>query len=124
MDGKEANPEEERRLRGATSWQWKLPPAAEPITGPLRGYLGGREKLFRKAERLVDAWSEVLPPVLANICRLKEYKSGTLIVEVTPGPYLQQMHMIQSDLLKELQRRCPRSGLRKITIVPLGTSQE
>lgn len=124
MDRNQANSEEERRLRGATSWQWKFPPAAERITGPLQGYLENRERSFRKSETLVDAWREVLPPVLVNICRLKEYKSGTLFVEVMPGPYLQQMHMMQQDLLRELQRRCPRSGLRKITFVPLCTNQE
>lgn len=124
MNRKQANLEEEHLLQGATSWQGRLPEAAQSLSRSLQGYMENRKVFFRKACELVDAWQAVLPPPLTNICRLKEYKTGTLYVEVTPGPYLQQMHMIQHELLKELQRRCPRSGLRKITIVPLKADQE
>lgn len=124
MYRKQANLEEEHRLFGATSWQQRLPEAAEPIAGSLHRYLDARKIAFQKTERLMDAWQEVLPPILANICRLKEYKFGTLFVEAPPGPYLQQMHMMKQDLLKELRRRAPRSGLKQIIFVPLCTNEE
>lgn len=109
---------EEQKLRGAVSWQKKpLPP--QEIAGLAQGYLDRKKNSFRRASGIMDAWQQILPPTLRQRCRPIEYNAGTLTIEVLAGPYMHQMKIMQKELIQELRRICPKSGLRKIRLIPM-----
>ena len=105
--------EDQRRLSGATAWQRKPAPTAEPIAYAIESFLSKREPQFKKAEKVTQAWELLVPMEIRRQCRLAGFSSGILTVEVTTGP-----------LLREMKKQCPRSGIRQIRILPGCVIQE
>lgn len=114
---------DQRLLRGATGWQWK-PAFPEPIGFSIDTFLSRRERQFRKAEKIADVWAVLLPVEMQPHCRPVGFSGGVLTVEVRPGPYLHRMQMLRGDLLREIRKQCPRSGIRQIRVLPGPVNQE
>ena len=108
----------ERRLRGATGWQWNPVKTPEPLTGSVERFLSQKSRHFERSERILIAWENTLPDALKRVCCLESYNGGTLTISVQTGPYLHQIQMMQKELLEELKRQCPKIGLQRIKILP------
>lgn len=63
-----------------------------------------------------EAWSRLLPAELSQHCRIADISSGQLKVLVDSPPYMYELQLCSSDILRELQRQCPRARLRKIRL--------
>jgi predicted nucleic acid-binding Zn ribbon protein len=109
---------EDRLLRGAVGWQKKPRATTIGLGGQVQAYLRQRAKEFTKNASLLDVWTEVLPPALADHCRPESLASGTLRVEVDPGPWMHELRLMTRELLDYFQEHCPRNRVRKILLVP------
>lgn len=76
-------------------------------------------RILPQAERftsVVEAWNQLLPADLAGHCRLAQVAAGQLKVIVDSAPYMYELQLCRAELLRGLQRQCPRARLRKIDL--------
>jgi predicted nucleic acid-binding Zn ribbon protein len=66
---------------------------------------------------VTDLWSELLPAELYQHCRLAGISGGQLKVLVDSPSYMHELRLCSSQLLKELQQRCPKARIRRIKLV-------
>ena len=81
-------------------------------------YLNNKRAGLKKNTLVVDSWQEILPGELQNHCTLAGISRGTLLLEVDPGPYMHEMKIMNTELLNEIQDRCPGAGIKKINLRP------
>jgi predicted nucleic acid-binding Zn ribbon protein len=67
-----------------------------------------------KLGQVAELWDELLPAELRRHCRLDDVSGGQLKVLADSSSYLYELQLCSLELLKELQRRCPRAGIKKI----------
>ncbi len=70
-----------------------------------------------RLDPLAQAWDEIVPPGLAEHCRVKGLVSGQLRIGVDSPVYMYELQLCSQDLLQALQQRCPRSNLRRIKLM-------
>lgn len=110
---------EDKLLKSSTQWQ-KKPRASEVRLGnEAASFLKRHHRQFAKNAALTDAWEEVLPAGLKPYCRLDSFQGGVLTVQAATGPYMHQLQLMQSELIAELARRCPRVPITKLHIHPM-----
>jgi predicted nucleic acid-binding Zn ribbon protein len=73
-----------------------------------------RQADFRSAE---EFWSSTLPVELLQHCRIAGISGGKLTVEVDSPSYMYEMQLASYELLKGMQRQCPRVPVEKIKLV-------
>jgi len=112
------NKDEEKFLQSAVKWQYKAPKTSERLGSRVDGFLKGSGICFEKNAVVVDALSELLPEGFAEHSSIFEISSGTLKLQVDPGPYMHELRLMSGELLKHLQQQCPKSGIKKITLFP------
>ena len=64
-----------------------------------------------------ELWSQLLPDELHQHCKITDVSAGQLKVLVDLPPYMHELRLCSSELLKELQRQCPRAQIKKIKLV-------
>lgn len=70
-----------------------------------------------KFEAVAEAWRQVVPGGLCQHCEITGISGGQLKVRVDLPSYMYELQLCSSELLKELQGRCPRVRLTKIKFV-------
>jgi Dna[CI] antecedent, DciA len=113
-----SNKDEEKVLQGAVKWQYKAPKTSERLGNRIEGFLKGSGSRLEKNAAVVDALNELLPEGIAEHSSVFEISSGTLKLQVDPGPYMHELRLMSGELLKHLQQQCPKSGIKKITLFP------
>ena len=71
---------------------------------------------------VAELWSQLLPAGLRQHCKIADISTGQLKVLVDLPPYMHELRLCSSELLKELQQQCPRAQIRKIKLVLGGPS--
>ena len=66
---------------------------------------------------VVEIWHRLLPAELCGHCEIIDISGGQLKVQVDSPSYMYELQLCSSELLKELQRQCPRVRLTKIKFV-------
>ena len=66
---------------------------------------------------LQQAWAEILPPELAEHCRIDEFSTGRLTVVVDGPGYMHEMRLCKKDLCAEVSRTVPGLSVRDIKLV-------
>jgi len=66
---------------------------------------------------IAEAWDRLLPAELCGHCEIIDISGGQLTVQVYSPSYKYELQLCSSELLKELQRQCPRVRLAKIKVV-------
>ena len=83
------------------------------LSGLMEERISPRQARF---ELVSGLWSELLPAELGRHCRLADISGGQLKVLVDSPSYAHELRLCSSELLSELQRRCPRGRIKKIKI--------
>lgn len=111
--------DEEERLLNATKWRrsWKSYSAAS--LGRVAQRLMDERISPRQAQfsKIAEIWSRLLPEELCGHCEIIDISGGQLKVQVDSPSYMYELQLCSSELLKELQRQCPRVRLAKIKFV-------
>lgn len=110
--------DQDKQLKGASAWQYKPRNTESNLGDEVSNYLKRRNREFGKNTQLVDLWQYIVPPTLQRFCRLDKRVGSTLYVKAQPGPYMHQLQMITEQLLEQIHRQIPRSGIQKIKITP------
>ena len=63
---------------------------------------------------VADVMSDLLPTELQQHCRVDEICGGPVKMVADSACYLHELRLCSSELLKELQQRCPRTRIRSI----------
>ena len=73
-----------------------------------------RQNIYDSVGRL---WRQLLPPELLQHCSIDDISGGLLRVRVDSPIYAHELQLCSSELLKELQRRCPQARIQKIKTI-------
>ncbi len=106
-----------QQKRGAASQVRHSPNATCAVKlGDAVGDLLARQILphAAKANSVVEVWMRLLPPSLAAHCRLAQVAAGRVKVIVDSAPYMYELQLCRSDLLRELRRQCPHARIREL----------
>ena len=68
-------------------------------------------------DAVTEAWRQVLPAELCQHCEVTDISGGQLKVQVDSPSYKYELQLCSPELLKELQRQCPKARLTKIKFV-------
>ena len=71
----------------------------------------------RRLGSLDEVWGQLLPDELAQHCEIAGVSRGQLKVSVDSPAYMYELRLCSSELLSEVQQRCPRAGIKKIKFV-------
>jgi predicted nucleic acid-binding Zn ribbon protein len=107
---------EEKLLRSCGQWRKKPVDRTESVGGVVRSYLSRQHRQLGKNTSVVDVWQEVLPGGFYEHCKLVGISGGVLRLEVDSGTYMHELRLMSKDLLEHLQERCPRAGIKKISL--------
>ena len=66
---------------------------------------------------VVELWRRILPVELRRHCEITDISGGQLTVRVDSPSYKYELHLCRSEILKELQRQCPKVRLTKIRLI-------
>lgn len=110
--------DQDKQLKGASSWQYKPRQTTSCLGDELEVYLGRHARTLKKNADLVDLWESIIPPGLRAFCRLHQRSGNTLYIEAQPGPYMHQLQIMSGELLEQIRRHAPGCGIQKIKIVP------
>ena len=67
-----------------------------------------------KFEAITELWQQLLPPNLCQHCKIVGISGGELEVLVESPSYANELRWCSSELLEQLQQRCPRARIKKI----------
>jgi predicted nucleic acid-binding Zn ribbon protein len=73
-----------------------------------------RQARFRN---VAEVWNELLPAELGEHCRISGISKGQLEVLADSPSYMYELQLCSSELLEELQQRCPRFRITKIKFI-------
>ena len=78
-----------------------------------------------KLASVAEAWARLLPVGLGQHCHLEEISGGQLKVLVDSPPYMHELRLCSTDLLREIQKQCPQARIKKIKFMvgPLGSGR-
>lgn len=72
--------------------------------------------VYERCNSVGEAWDQVLPPALRAHCRVAGVRGGCLRIVVDAASYMYELQLCKAELLKELQRLCPGTGLHRVQI--------
>ena len=110
---------DDKRLRGAASWQFKPKKTGSRLGDEITSYLKQHHRTFEKNASFIDVWPQVVPESLQNYCRLDKRVGNTLYVQVMPGVYMHQMQVMAGEVLEKIKQLSPRCGIQKIRLIPM-----
>jgi predicted nucleic acid-binding Zn ribbon protein len=111
--------DEEERLLNAVKWQKKPPPYHAASLGQVARQLMDERisPLQARFSRIAEIWSRLLPAELDEHCEIIDISGGQLTVQADSPSYAYELQLCSSELLEELQRKCPSGRLTKIKFV-------
>ena len=66
---------------------------------------------------VLEAWNHALPEELSRHCEIIDISGGQLTIQIDSPSYKYELHLCSSEILKELQKKCPRIRLTKIKLI-------
>ena len=80
------------------------------------GFVAGLTPVYERCNSVGEAWEQVLPPTLRAHCRIGGIQGGCLRIVVDTASYMYELQLCKEELLTELQRLCPGTGLRRVQV--------
>jgi predicted nucleic acid-binding Zn ribbon protein len=74
----------------------------------------GVAQRYEAARWLGEAWAQLLPPELAQHCRVIDLSAGLLTVEADSPSYMYELRISSHGLLECLRKSCPAAKVRAI----------
>jgi len=82
----------------------------------LPGFVRALEPVHDRFDSVAEAWEGLLPDNLRSHCRLGSFSDGCLKVLADGSSYIFELQLCKAVLLRELQRLCPGSRVRRIEV--------
>jgi hypothetical protein len=71
----------------------------------------------KKYGDVLEVWEQVLPEELGKHCEIVDISGGSLSVQVDSPSHKYELHLCSTEILRELQKECPRARLTKIKLL-------
>lgn len=92
-----------------------------PLREVLEGLIKPGDWQALEQRRVIrEVWEQVVPPRLRAQAVLVELRRRELVVAVTPGPWMQELHFVKQRLLAELARTLGPGVVREVRCLPQG----
>jgi predicted nucleic acid-binding Zn ribbon protein len=80
----------------------------------------GLSQRYEAANQIYLLWAQLLPPELAQHCRVVDLSGGLLTVEADSPSYMYELRISSHQLVGYLRQGCPAAKVRaiKITLAP------
>lgn len=99
----------------------KTTPRPLPLKEVLEGLIKPGDWQALEQRRLIrEVWERVVPPRLRTQAALVDLKRRELVVAVTPGGWMQELHFLKPRLLAELDRALGPGVVREVRCLPQG----
>jgi predicted nucleic acid-binding Zn ribbon protein len=111
--------DDEERLLNAVKWRKTPKSYSAPTLGQVAQQLVEKRisPLQARFSEVAEFWSRLLPVELGGHCEIIDISGGQLIVQADSPSYVYELQLCSPELLKELQRQCPKVRLAKIKFV-------
>jgi predicted nucleic acid-binding Zn ribbon protein len=90
---------------------------ADALAGVMRTGHTGVEQRYEAASQVRSLWAQVLPPELAQHCRVADLSAGLLTVEADSPSYMYELRISSHQLLEYLCKSCPAAKVRAIKVM-------
>lgn len=95
----------------------KTPEPIARLGDTLSGLMDNRISIKQaKFESVAQLWNEMLPVELRQHCRIADISGGQLKVLADSSSYKYNLQLCTTEILAELQRRCPQARIKRINI--------
>jgi hypothetical protein len=74
-------------------------------------------KRYETTNKISQLWTQLLPPVLAEHCRIVEFSQGQITVEADSPSFLYEMRISSQQLIQYLRQGCPSAKIRAIKVI-------
>jgi len=68
-------------------------------------------------DSIAQAWDQLLPAELSKHCKITGAYGSQLKISADSPSYMHELRLCSSEILSQLQQRCPRAKIKKIKIV-------
>jgi predicted nucleic acid-binding Zn ribbon protein len=111
--------DDEERLLNAVKWRKAPKPYNASSIGQVAQQLMDERisPLQARFSKIAEFWSQLLPVELSGHCEIIDISGGQLTVQADSPSYVYELQLCSPELLKELQRQCPKARLAKIKFV-------
>lgn len=111
--------DESKQLRNIVKWRTRQKPNRATKLSDILGKLMENRLSPQQArfELVAKLWNQLLPAELRRHCKIADISGGQLKVQADSPSHMCELRLCSSELLKELQRQCPRARIKKIKIV-------
>jgi hypothetical protein len=93
---------------------------ATPIGEALAKFMepgpAGLTKRYETGSQIQTLWTQLLPEVLSQHCRIIDLSGGMLTVEADSPSFLYEMRISSQQLVKFLRQGCPSAKIREIKV--------
>jgi predicted nucleic acid-binding Zn ribbon protein len=89
-------------------------PLGELVKDLMERRICPQQNKYESVARVLDG---LLPTELRQHCRLEGISGGQVKVTADSPSYMQELRLCSSELLKELQQRCPKARIKNIRYV-------
>lgn len=97
----------------------KATPRPLPLREVLEGVLKPGDWQALEQRRLIrEVWERVVPPRLRSQAALVDVRRRELVVAVTPGAWMQELHFLKPQLLAELEAALGPGVIREVRCLP------
>jgi predicted nucleic acid-binding Zn ribbon protein len=97
----------------------KATPRPLPVREVLEGvFKPGDWQALEQRRRIREVWERVVPPALRAQAALVELRRRELVVAVTPGGWMQELHFLKPRLLTELDQALGPGVVREVRCLP------
>ncbi len=71
----------------------------------------------RKYGDVLEIWEQVLPEELSRHCEIVNISGGNISIKVDSPAYKYELQLCSHEILRELQKECPKARLTKIKLI-------
>jgi hypothetical protein len=105
-------------MESATQFRRQKQPAllANALANIMGANHAGIVRRYETANRITEVWAQLLPPELAQHCRVVDLSGGLLTVEADSPSYLYELRISSHQLVEYLRRDCPAAKVRAIKV--------
>ena len=95
---------------------------ADALADVMEAPRAGLSHRYEAASQLCALWAQLLPPVLAQHCRVVDLSAGLLTVEADSPSYMYELRISSHRLVECLRNSCPVARVRaiKVMLAPCG----
>jgi predicted nucleic acid-binding Zn ribbon protein len=90
---------------------------ADALAEVMEAPRAGLSQRYEAASQLCLLWAQLLPPVLAQHCRVVDLSAGMLTIEADSPSYMYELRISSHQILEHLRENCPAVKVRAIKVM-------